>query len=179
MADNVTLPGTGSVVETRDQGSSVERQVVAATDDILHSQDSFTPNSAAYAQGNCFGAERAVSNFSLGTKCVLKRVMIRVNFALTAPIYMYIFTGNPTETFTDKAAMPALGATSIGLIAKQIPFPSFEQRGTSQTLYVCDFEGVDIPLQLASNTLSYAMEIGAAATFGTTKTCWVDFWTKN
>jgi hypothetical protein len=64
MADNVTLPGTGAVVETKDQGGGVERQVIEVgsiravvgpvpVDTVIQPSANFTrpANTTAYAAG--------------------------------------------------------------------------------------------------------------------------------
>lgn len=179
MADNVTLPGTGIVVDTRDIGSGVERQVVETHDDLFHTSLTFTPNSAAYVAGYCLGGEKNLTGFSRGTNGILKRALLRANFAISAPVYLYLFGDNPSETYTDHAAMPTIGSTSLGFLIKTIPFLSWDQRGASQTLYQAEYEGVDVPFSLVTaGSVYFAMEIAGTPTPGATKTIWVDFWSK-
>jgi hypothetical protein len=179
MADDIVLPGTGVTVDTRDQGSGVQRQVVEVHDDLFHSSTTITPNSAAYSAGYNMGGKLTFSSFSRGKNGVIKRVLLRSNFVMAVPAYMHIFAANPSGTFTDHAAMPTLDATAIANLIKTIPFYSWDLR-SGQAIYQAEFEGVDIPYILSTAATAYAaLEVGAAVTPGSTKTLWVDLWTKD
>ena len=136
MADNVTLPATGAVVRTSNNGG-VETQIFKldvgadgaetlagngavpiSTFNLNTAPVVPTIQNAAYAAGNCMGGLQTVSFFRTTAQPsgILNQFLLGFLGTETTPITVYIFGKNPATTFADKASPTWTAADSKLLV---------------------------------------------------------------
>lgn len=114
MANNVTLPGTGVVIETIDVGSGVERQVVSPASQGFSAAVSVTrpANTTAYAANDVVGATAAAITFASmgpsGKEIMITSAALEIDAAAIITgetnYRLYLYNVTPPSALADNAA---------------------------------------------------------------------------
>lgn len=103
MANNVTLPGTGAIVETLDQGAGVERQVVSAVQNGTWTvQPGNTANTTAWkVDGSAVTQPVSAASLPLPTGAAADSSLTTLHTDLTGGTQLAVVTGNVASAATD------------------------------------------------------------------------------